>query len=317
MENYLQVVIYLNLYGGSDDDRRVSYHVIRGELMLAMIPDWNFARRILESDPNSPHTDLFELPAFAALIRHQILSGNPSPDEDILLSGVLQNIPDRNGARILMEKWENRDNDIIEYSREALRYLPCKTWLSGRIFFVTGYDIGIAAPPDVAINIAHQHFINHPDDVGYYLTHEVHHLGFLSYRTMPPIMESLRTRKGLLDLIFFMTQMEGMAVHAAYNRRKAEGHLEDDDDYRLYYDPAKCLHIRTRFREICDSIADKESPSDAEISATLNAMSSGERLWYRYGALVSAKLENEHGLEALVASIEEPDIFMEYALNSV
>ena len=281
--------------------------------MFNMTPDWNFARRILESDPDRVPAGLSELPAFTALIRHQMLSGNPSPDEDILLSGVLQNIPDRNGARLLMDEWENRDNDIIEYSREALRHLPGKTRLSGKIFFVAGYDIGIVAPPDVAINIAHKHFINYPDDVGYYLTHEVHHLGFLSHRTMPPIKESLLTVQGLLDLIFFLTQMEGMAVHAAYKRRETEGHLEDDDDYRLYYDPAERLSIRTRFREICDSIADKESLTDGEINIALNAMSSEERLWYRYGALVSLKMENELGLDALIASIEEPGFFMEYA----
>lgn len=298
---------------GDQIDRKILYYIIRFELMFSMTPDWNLAGRILEPDPDRFPSGLSGLPAFAALIRHQILSGNPSPDEDDLLSVVLQNIPDRNGARLLMEKWKSRENDIIKYSREALRYLPGKTRLSGKIFFVTGYDIGIAAPPDVAINIAHQHFLDHPDDVGYYLTHEIHHLGFLSHRKMPRIRESLRTGEGLLDLIFFMTQMEGMAVHAAFNRRKAEGHLEDDDDYRLYYDPAANLSIRTRFREICDSITDKESPSESEISTALKAMSSGERLWYRYGALVSAKLENELGLDALVESINEPGIFMEYA----
>ncbi|MCK4505453.1 MAG: hypothetical protein KAW14_07550, partial [Candidatus Aegiribacteria sp.] len=71
--------------------------------------------------------------------------------------------------------------------------------------------------------------------------------------------------------------------------------------------------IRTRFREICDSIADKESLTDGEINIALNAMSSEERLWYRYGALVSLKMENELGLDALIASIEEPGFFMEYA----
>ncbi|MCK4671437.1 MAG: hypothetical protein KAT47_02770, partial [Candidatus Aegiribacteria sp.] len=179
-----------------------------------MSPDWSFAKRILESDPDRFPAGLSGLPALKALIRHQILSGNSSPDEDTLLSDVLQNIPDRNGAHLLLTEWENRDNDIIEYSREALRYLPGKTRLSGKIFFVAGYDIGFVAPPDVAINIAHQHFIKYPDDVGYYLTHEVHHLGFLSHRTMPPIRESLHTGEGLLKLIFFLTQMEGMAVHA-------------------------------------------------------------------------------------------------------
>ncbi len=278
--------------------------------MLSMTPDWNFARRILESDPDSFPAGLSELPAFAALLRHQKLSGNSSPDEDILLSGVLQNVPDRNGARLLMAEWENRDNDIIEYSREALRYLPGETRLSGKIFFVAGYDIGIVAPPDVAINIAHQHFINHPDDVGYYLTHEVHHLGFLSHRTMPLIRESLRTGKGLLKLIFFLTQMEGMAVHAAYNRRKTEGHLEDDDDYKIYLDPDESLNISKHFREVWDSIDVERPPTEEVIGTVLDAMSSGERLWYRYGALISAKLENELGLDALVASIKEPDIFM-------
>ncbi len=295
------------------DDRREPYHVIRDELMFSLTPDWNFARRILEPDPDSPHADLSELPAFAALIRHQQLSGNPHPDGDALLKSIFRNIPDRNGARLLMSEWEDRDSDIIEYSREALRYLPAETRLSGKIFFMAGYDIGIVAPPDIAINIAHQHFIKYPDDLGYYLTHEVHHLGFLSHRPMPSIRQSMSTVQGLLDLIFFMTQMEGMAVHAAYNRRKTEGHLKDDDDYGLYYDSSEHSHIRTRFREICDSITDKESPSDGEISTALNAMSSGERLWYRYGALVSAKLENELGLDALVASINEPGIFMEYA----
>lgn len=304
----------IKLYGGQID-RGILHYVIRDELMFSMKPDWDFARRILETGQDGSPAGLQKLPAFAALIRHQILSGNSSPDEAALLSEMLQNIPDRNEARLLMEKWENRDNDIIKYSREALGYLPRETRLSGKIFFVAGYDIGIVAPPDVAINIAHQHFLNHPDDVGYYLIHEVHHLGFLSYRTMPSIRESLRTGEGLLNLILFMTQMEGMAVHAAYNRRKADGHLKDDDDYRLYYDPATCSQIRSEFREICDSIADKKSPSDSEISTALNAMSSGDRLWYRYGALISAKLERELGPDALIASIREPDIFMAYALN--
>lgn len=285
--------------------------------MFSLTPDWEFARRILGTGSGSSPADLRKSPAFDALLRHQRLNGNSKPDPDVLLSGILDRVPDRDGAIRVLEIWENRENDIIDYSREALQYLPAGTHLSGKIFFVAGYDIGIVAPPDVAINLAHPHFISQPDEVGHYITHEVHHLGFLSYRSMPSIPESLRTENCLRELILFMTQMEGIAVHAACCRRKAEGHLENDNDYRVYLDPDESLNISKRFREVWDSIAEKDTPSDEEISTVLNAMSSGERLWYRCGALISEKLENELGLNALVSSIKEPGIFRKYVMDLV
>ena len=282
--------------------------------MFNMIPNWEFASRILEAGQACSLTDLRELPSFFALLRHQKLSGNPTPDANELLSTVLKGVSDRDGAIRVLEVWKNRENNIIDYARDALRYLPSGTLLSGRIFFVVGYDIGIVAPPDVAINLAHPHFIEKPGDVGHYVTHEVHHLGFLSHRSMPSIPDSLCTGEGLLKLIFFMTQMEGMAVHAAYDRRKKEGHLKDDD-YRIYINPDEAMNIRTRFWKVCDSIDEKRPQTDQEISTVLNAMSSGERLWYRYGALVSEKLESDHGLDALKSSVQEQDVFRKQMMD--
>jgi hypothetical protein len=45
------------------------------------------------------------------------------------------------------------------------------------------------------------------------------------------------------------------------------------------------------------------------VGALLTAMSSGERIWYQFGALACWELERTRGRPALIASITSPDLF--------
>ncbi len=57
-----------------------------------------------------------------------------------------------------------------------------------------------------------------------------------------------------------------------------------------------------------------DQPLDADARAVIDRMSSGERLWYRVGALMARRIEESRGRPALVALIgQDPARFIEAA----
>lgn len=56
-----------------------------------------------------------------------------------------------------------------------------------------------------------------------------------------------------------------------------------------------------------------DAVADEVVGTVLNAMSSGERIWYRFGALVCWALERQQGRRQLVDAIKRPEIFLEVA----
>jgi hypothetical protein len=105
-----------------------------------------------------------------------------------------------------------------------------------------------------------------------------------------------------------MTQLEGMAVHAAYAPRKAAGALGADEDYRVYRDPRHAQEVRRAYAARIRQVqAGTFSPR--LVGEVLTALSSGERLWYRFGALVAREIEARGGRAALVRTIRERGAF--------
>ena len=250
---------------------------------------------------------LVEHPALAALLRHRRMTGGGLATLEGLLERVLGRVDVEGGERVL-GYWSGRESELAGAGLRALRYLPAGTRLRGRLFLVVGYDIGVVAPPDTAINIAHPHFVGLPREVAHYATHECHHLGFLARRVMPSL-ERLEDPGRFKEVVRFMTQMEGMAVHAAYLPRKLASELEADQDYAVYLRPRVAGEVVGRFAEIWRSLDDGRTLDRERVGTILQAMSSGERLWYHFGALVCREIERARGRERLLDCIDEPETF--------
>ncbi len=233
---------------------------------------------------------------------------NPSS----LLSAILKKRIDVTAARAALEAWKGRDQELLRYAKAASRHMPPGIDINGTIYFVTGYDIGVACPPDVAINIAHPHFTADPSEVGHYVTHEVHHLAFLARRRMPSLAR-LRDREVMRSIIEYMTHMEGMAVHSAYAGRVAANALGADDDYLVYRHKTAAEKSIAGYADIKSLTRGSGELSGPQVNTILSAMSSGGRLWYRFGALVARRVERRHGTMALALTMDDPFRFREAA----
>ena len=247
-------------------------------------------------------------PALAALVRHQQMSGNSSPDPGQILDGILASPGNTTSGAANLEYLRDGEAGLWVDALASSAYLPAGASIGGDLFLIVGYDIGVASPPDMALNIAHSNFTDEPAELGFYATHEAHHVGFLSLRPFPDL-EHLDDPEVLGALIRFCTQMEGMAVHAAYPAREAAGALGADQDYVVYTDEARAQQVVARYAEVLGLLDGLDQVDGATINQVLSAMSSGERLWYQFGALVSRKIEQDSGREALVSSVTDPAIF--------
>lgn len=115
---------------------------------------------------------------------------------------------------------------------DSLRYLPADFRYNGALFLTFGYDIGVAFGANASLNCTHPRFDLRPRELLYYAIHELHHVGFMAYQP-PPKLDDIKTCAELLKLVEYSTQLEGMAVLAAYQRRSEEHALADDPDSSL------------------------------------------------------------------------------------
>ena len=187
---------------------------------------------------------------------------------------------------------------------DSLRYLPAGFRYHGSLFLIYGYDIGVAFGPSASLNCGHANFA-HPRELLYYAIHELHHVGFMSYQP-PPRLSELKTCHDLLGLVEYSTQMEGMAVLAAYGRRRAEGALDRDPDYIALQDEKRMQRDEEQYFADLHYLEQRgDAPVDGEAWTVISRMSSGERLWYRVGARMAQKIEQEFGRGRLIALIKQ------------
>jgi hypothetical protein len=200
---------------------------------------------------------------------------------------------------------------------DSLRYLPGDFRFRGTLFLTFGYDIGVAFGPNASLNCAHPHFQEHLRELRYYAIHELHHAGFMTYHA-PPKVSELKTCDDLLRLVEYSTQLEGMAVLAAYQRRREEHALADDGDYvalqdeqRMQRDTASYFEDVHYLRNCANQVA------DANAWAVIDRMSAGDRLWYRVGARMAQRIEQSAGRAKLIDLVKQGPASFAAAYQSV
>jgi hypothetical protein len=267
--------------------------------------DLSFAEAVLAG---APADELAGHPAALALARHQTMSGNPAADPREIVEEILEQSRDRTRTCAVLETWSGQAAALAAAMASASAYLPPDSLAPQHLYAVTGYDIGVAAPPDVVLNAGHERFLNDPGEGIFYACHEAHHVGFLHHRTLPD-MTALGGPGILGEVVDFITQMEGMAVHAAWPLREKAGALEADPDYEVYLSAEKAAEAEDAWRALRALCGTARFDEANTISEVLNGMTSGGRLAYRYGAVVCAHMEAQRGREALAASVVAPETF--------
>jgi Putative zinc dependent peptidase (DUF5700) len=186
---------------------------------------------------------------------------------------------------------------------DVLRYLPAGFRFRGSLYLTFGYDIGVALAPNASLNGASGRFAGRPRELLYYAIHELHHVGVNTYQP-PPRISDIKTCADLLRLVDYSTELEGLAVYVARARRAAEGALGTDPDYVALENPARMIVLEQQYDEQYRYLQRRGvEPVDNDAWAVLDRMSSGDRLWYRVGALMAARVERQLGHDALVALV--------------
>ncbi len=273
--------------------------------------DASFARLALDSlEGESPglRAGMLSHPALAALLRHRRIAGDVACTLETLLDDMLGSVRRTRPSPAVLDAWAGRGDELASFAGAASAFLPECAAFEGNIYLAAGYDIGVAVPPDIVLNAGHPHFLEDPAELGYYAVHEAHHAGFMALREPPPL-SGLDEPRSLLRVVRYMTQLEGMGVHAARDVRAEHGALGADEDYGVYADPSAATRVVERYSSLLSMMTDRRRLSGEDVGTILGAMSSGERVWYRFGALAAWRLEQTGGRGALVRSIEEPDIF--------
>jgi hypothetical protein len=265
--------------------------------------------RFLDRPTASGRSALKRHPAFSAVRRHRSMTSRVL--DDSLLDGMIGSAAGafRASARCGHPTMGERLSKAVA---SAAGYLPAGWSFPGTVYVVLGYDIGAAAPPDVILNAAAPQFLADAEEAALWAAHEAHHVGFMAARPAPAAT-GLSDARRLLALIRYMTQLEGMAVHATYAARARADRLHRDGDYLVYASAEERARVLRGYASLLGAVAGRPSMDPGEVDAVLTAMSSGARLWYRFGALVSHTLEERHGRKALVAAIADPRLFDETA----
>ena len=136
---------------------------------------------------------------------------------------------------------------------------------------------------------------------------QLHHAGFVMLKKnyMPSL--DITTYGEMLSLIAYFTQLEGMAVYAAYDERQKEKALNNDEDYVALQNAKTMQKFTKRYFEIF--IHFQSNPNDTLTEndwKMMGEMSSDNRLWYRVGALMAMEIDKNFGRETLTGLIAQP-----------
>lgn len=276
--------------------------------------DASFALRALD-DLRAPDPGLLAAMAASPAITH-ILAHATNFDYDIPKDSRTALVESLLGPRekqaersaICEESLAYFDGPMVadpHWVNDTLGYLPAGFRFHGSLFLTYGYDIGVAFAPNASLNCTHAHFHQHPRELLYYAIHELHHVGFMTYQK-PPRLADIKSCADLLRLVEYSTQLEGMAVLAAYQRRHDDGALADDRDYVALEDPVRMQSELASYFQYYEYLKGRgEQPADKDAWAVIERMSAGERLWYRVGAYMARRTEAAKGRAALVDLVKQ------------
>jgi hypothetical protein len=194
---------------------------------------------------------------------------------------------------------------------DASEHLPEGFRFPEPLYVTWGYDIGVSMDGSASINLAHPRFATDPEEIWFYCTHEMHHAGLTSLQPFPSAISEIRTTTEMLGFIRYATMLEGMAVHAAWDPRDEAGALENDPDYVALNEPTQMAAFERAYWDIYryfETAVDR--PLEEDDWQRIEALSDGDRLWYRVGAQMAARIEADIGASAYrKLPLSGPDAF--------
>lgn len=153
-------------------------------------------------------------------------------------------------------------------------------------------------------------FVANPRELWFYCVHEIHHAGVQRYHDLP-YLSQVKTTRDLAALVRYLTFLEGTAVYAARGWRSEAHALSDDADYVALDDSARMAGYEEAYFRIYDELQRTPQRPIADADwAIIDQLSSGDRLWYRVGALMAQRIDEvrgRHTLRSIV--IDGPDRF--------
>ena len=231
---------------------------------------------------------------------------------DLLGLGSGPQTPIIGGARGVMAHIAERPDRQASCRTDAAVLLPPGAKTDAPVFLTWGYDIGVATDRGASLNVSHPRFLANPDEVWYFCTHELHHTGVISLHPFPNV-RSIDTFGDLQALVRYLTFLEGTAVYATLKPRTDHDALAADPDVAVLTGDTGHLQDLLRAYEglVADLNAeDPERPLSDEDLQIINAFSSGDRLWYVYGAFMAKTIDDNAGHDALLRAIETgPDAY--------
>ena len=194
---------------------------------------------------------------------------------------------------------------------DASEHLPEGFRFPEPLYVTWGYDIGVSMDGSASINLAHPRFATDPEEIWFYCTHEMHHAGLTTVQPFPLAISEIRTTIEMLEFIRYATMLEGMAVHAAWDPREKAGALENDPDYVALNEPTQMAAFERAYWDIYgyfETAGDR--PLEEDDWQRIEALSDGDRLWYRVGAQMAARIEADIGASAYrELPLSGPDAF--------
>ncbi|MCG3217877.1 MAG: hypothetical protein KAR35_02670, partial [Candidatus Heimdallarchaeota archaeon] len=167
-----------------------------------------------------------------------------------LLDSVFEKITpsDSNFQRIedtLSYLKDNLDELSCLAEEEALFFAPKNYELSSTIFIVIGYDIGIVFNGNVVMDVNHAIYLDNPREMLYFAIHELSHVIMYSFQ-QPFRFSNMKTRRDLIQVLKYHTQLEGLGVVTPYKIREREQAF-NHSDYQVLQNPEKMIKLEEKF----------------------------------------------------------------------
>ncbi|OGD44049.1 hypothetical protein A3K79_07535 [Candidatus Bathyarchaeota archaeon RBG_13_46_16b] len=191
-----------------------------------------------------------------------------------------------------------KNQEEKEWLQEILRYLPEGHVFTTTAYLILGYD-NVVFGEDVALNMGFGQFHLDKRESTYYLIHELAHVGYVRYHPLPELW-NIRTVRELLDVVRFLTHLEGMGVISALKLRISQGGTLDGD-YKTLLDDAETARRVDQYFKILDRLGSdlNKRLEECDFQVFEEMSRKKTRLWYIAGCHMAQEIEKRFGIEML------------------
>ncbi|MHA1852976.1 MAG: DUF5700 domain-containing putative Zn-dependent protease [Candidatus Heimdallarchaeaceae archaeon] len=198
----------------------------------------------------------------------------------------------------------NHSDEFIRAFDEIHKYLPSNYNLNCKLYLGIGYDIGISYKGNAMINIGNSIFHENNRELLFFAMHELHHVGFFSFQPLTFSLRSIKTTRNLIDVIKYLTHLEGLATYAPFSLRRKQNELSFFD-YQILTDPEKRKNFVSEYFQILSELEQKKDEPLEQADFDILEVMSGQnkRLWYVTGCHMAEEIDKHFGREILIQTI--------------